>query len=112
MGCVKSGPTNRLEGAAMYRTRTLIAVNTEDWNAAIENVMRMNEVAKQRGWQQASIWTQTFGPFGELSIEIDYPDLATYERESAAFFEDDESMKLMIEAMSYRRPDSPGSNEM
>ena len=96
----------------MYRVRNVIKVTPEGWNGTIEGVARIDQVARQRGWQEATIWTQSFGPFGELSIELEYPDLATYERETDAFFADEECMKLMEDAMKFRRPDSPGYNEM
>ena len=96
----------------MYRARALIRVTPEGWNAVIESYARLKEIARERGWQEMTIWTQTFGPFGELVLETDYPDLATYERETNAFFADDECMKLTMEAMNYRSPGEPGHNEM
>jgi hypothetical protein len=91
----------------MYRTRSIIRVTFEGWNGAIENAARINEVARRRGWQEATVWTQTFGPFGELAIEVDYPDHATYERETAAYFDDEECMKLLTDGMKYVRPGQP-----
>ena len=96
----------------MYRVRSLLKVNRDGWNGAIENVARLNEIAEQRGWQQASVWTQTFGPFNEIVIEIDYPDLATYERETAAFLADDGAVKLMLDGLQFLRTDEVGYNEM
>lgn len=96
----------------MYRVRNVIKVTSDGWNAAIENVQQVNAIAQQRGWQEATVWTQSFGPFGELCIEIDYPDLATYERESRALWADEECMKLMAEGMRYRRSEDWGYNEM
>jgi hypothetical protein len=49
---------------------------------------------------------------GELAIEVDYPGLATYERETAAYFADEECMKLIVDGMKDVRPDSAGYNEM
>ena len=96
----------------MYRVRNVLKVTPEGWNGTIETVSRINELGKQRGWQQATVWTQTVGPFGELSIEIEYPDLATYERETAAYFADEEVMKLQLEAMRYLRSNDAGYSEM
>jgi hypothetical protein len=96
----------------MYRVRSVIKVTQQGWPGAIENVARINEVAKQRGWQQATVWTQTFGPFNELSIELEYPDLATYEHETAAFYADDEAMKLVFDGMKLRRGEDPGYNDI
>ncbi len=96
----------------MYRVRNVVKVTPEGWNGTIENVARINVVATQRGWQQATVWTQTFGPFGEIAIELEYPDLATYERETAAFFADGECMKLMVHGMRFRRPEDAGYNDI
>ena len=97
----------------MYRVRSVIKIRTtEGWNEAITNAARINEVAKSRGWQQATVWTQTFGPFGEISIETEYPDLATYERETAEFYADQEAMKLSLETVKHLREDDPGYNEI
>ena len=96
----------------MYRVRNVIKVTPEGWNGTIENVARINELGKQRGWQQATVWTQTVGPFAELSIEIEYPDLATFERETAAYFADEEVMKLNMEGMRYIRTDAAGYSEL
>jgi hypothetical protein len=88
-------------------------VTQEGWPGALENLAQINEVAKQRGWHQATVWTQTFGPFNELSIELEYPDLATYERETAAFYADEEAMKLIMDGMQFRRgDDDPGYNDI
>lgn len=39
------------------------------------------------------LWAPTFGAANEVVWEIDYPDLATFERENAAFYGDDEAMQ-------------------
>jgi len=96
----------------MYRERALIRVTAEGWNGAIETYTRLNQIARERGWQQMTIWTQTFGPFGELVIETDYPDLDTYERETRAFFADEECMKLTMEGMTNLRQEAGGHNEL
>ena len=96
----------------MYRVRSVIKVTVEGWPAAIENAARINELAEKRGWQKSTIWTQTFGPFNELAFEREYPDLATYERETAAFYADEEVMQLVLEGAKNRRADEPGFNEM
>lgn len=96
----------------MYRVRSVMRVTTEGWNGALENVARINEVAEQRGWRQASVWTQTFGPFNELVLEVEYPDLATYERETAAFYADEEVMRLVQEGTKNMRGDDIGHNEI
>jgi len=96
----------------MYRERVFLMPKREDWPAAIENARRLNDIAKVRGWQEATIWTQSFGPFNEIVIETDYPDLATYERERAEASADEEARQLRAEARQYLRPDAMGHNEL
>jgi hypothetical protein len=40
------------------------------------------------------LWAPTFGVANEVVWELDYPDLATFERENDAFYADAEAMKL------------------
>jgi hypothetical protein len=42
---------------------------------------QLNEIARANGLTEARIMTQSFGPFNQIAINLDYPDLATYERE-------------------------------
>ena len=95
----------------MYRMRSVIKVTHEGWPGAIDNVARQNEIARKRGWQQATVWTQAFGPYNELSIEVEYPDLAAYEREAAAFAADEEAMNLRHDAVKYRRGGDSGYSD-
>ena len=96
----------------MYRVRSVSKVTFEGWPAAITNAARINELAENRGWQASTIWTQTFGPFNELAFERDYPDLATYECETAAFYADKEVMQLVVEGVNNLRGDDPGFLEI
>lgn len=66
----------------MYRERQLLTVKSIDgWNEFIAIVDEINELCASKGWSQAKIFTRTAGRFNELCLEIDYPDLATFERE-------------------------------
>lgn len=81
----------------MYRVRNIVKVGRDGWDGAIETAQRFELISKKRGWQEGAIWTQSFGPYNEIVIEYDYPDLATYEREQAAVFADEEAMTAWIE---------------
>ena len=41
------------------------------------------------------MWTQVVGQFNEIVIEVDYPDLTAYERETEALMSDPAVMKLL-----------------
>jgi hypothetical protein len=90
----------------MYRQRILLRVKPEHWSDVIERGVKVNELSAKHGWAQASIWTQTVGPFNELVFEVDYPDLATFERETMAFFADPEIMAIVKELNGMTREDS------
>jgi hypothetical protein len=97
---------------AAYRVRSVIKVTTEGRNPTIENIARLNDSARQRGWQEATVWTQSFGLLGEIAIEIDCADLATCERQTRAYHADEECMKLVAEGHEAHAPERPGYNEL
>lgn len=80
----------------MYKQRIAFKVTTQGWNEALTVASELNEIAAKRGWQQATVWTQTVGPLNELFFEVDYPDLATYERETNEFYSDPDVMALAV----------------
>ncbi|HEU5010340.1 MAG TPA: NIPSNAP family protein, partial [Gaiellaceae bacterium] len=54
-----------------------------------------NEIARARGWAEATFWVATVGTANELIAEADYPDLATFEREGDAQAADKEWMNVI-----------------
>lgn len=52
-------------------------------------------IARRRelGLATATLWAPTFGVANEVVWEIDYPDLATFQRENEAFYSDAEAME-------------------
>ena len=45
------------------------------------------------GLAASTLWAPTFGTANEVVWEIDYPDLAAFERENEAFYSDAEAME-------------------
>ena len=79
----------------MYRQKIFVAVrNADGWNQLFEIYEELNALARSRGWAEGKCWTQSFGPFNEVLMELDYPDLATYEKQTNEFYADPEAMKL------------------
>jgi hypothetical protein len=67
----------------MYRQRMLITVSDfEAWNQTIALVDEINKLSASKGWAQATLFTRTVGRFNELCLEFDFPDLATFQRET------------------------------
>jgi hypothetical protein len=80
----------------MYRMRQLFTVSDIDgWNEGIALVDEVNKLCASKGWAQATLFSRTVGRFGEVCLEIDYPDLATMERENKEWMEEPGIGKLM-----------------
>ena len=61
-----------------------------------EYITVAEEVIAQRrklGLAESTLWAPTFGTANEIIWEIDYPDLATYERENEVFYSDVAAME-------------------
>jgi hypothetical protein len=67
----------------------------EGWNDFLQTANKLNEVSRDRGWAEFSFWTQVAGPFNEIVLEADYPDLATFEQQTTAFYADAEAVGTM-----------------
>jgi hypothetical protein len=78
----------------MYRFRAHVQVRYGHFKEYLEVWERMNEVGRSRGWATATFWVPTVGTGNEFIAEIEYPDLATFQRESDAFSSDPEAMTL------------------
>ena len=64
------------------------------WNDALDLIREIDAIQIAAGRATGTVWTQVVGPFNEMVIETDYPDLATYERESEALMSDPAALKL------------------
>ena len=63
----------------MYRMRQLFTLSDIDaWNEAMTIVEEVNKLCASKDWVQATVYERTVGRFGEMSLEMDYPDLATW----------------------------------
>ena len=72
----------------MIRERLHFTVKTGSaWNDALGLIREIDEIQIAAGRATGTVWTQVVGPFNEMVIETDFPDLATYERESEALHE-------------------------
>jgi hypothetical protein len=74
----------------------------EGWNDFLRVAKTLNELARKRSGAEATIWTQVVGPFNELVLEYEYPDLATMEQDVNAFYADKEAVAAMAQWRQYR----------
>ena len=79
----------------MIRARFIAQVRYGHFAEYLKAVEQLNEIARARGWAEATFWVATAGTANELFAEVDYPDLATFEREGEAQGADAEWMKVI-----------------
>jgi hypothetical protein len=79
----------------MVRARFIVQVRYGHFAAYLKVVEQLNEVARARGWSEATFWVHAVGTANELIAEVEYPDLASFEREGAASASDAEWMQLI-----------------
>ena len=68
----------------MFRARFIAEARYGHFADYLKAVEQLNEIARERGWAEATFWVATVGTANELIAEVDYPDLATFEREGEA----------------------------
>ena len=80
----------------MIRARFHFKLKSGDsWNDFLQTASKLNEISRARGWVEFSFWTQVAGSFNEIVLEADYPDLATFEQQTNAFYADAEAVGTM-----------------
>ena len=80
----------------MIRERMHATVrDLEAWNEYLTLVRDIDEIQAAAGRTTSSgVWTQVVGQFNEIIVELDYPDLATYEKDTRATMADPQIVKL------------------
>ena len=79
----------------MIRARFMAQVRYGHFAEYLKALEQLNEIAQERGWADSTFWVATAGTANELVAEVDYPDLATFEREGEAQAADAEWMKVI-----------------
>ena len=85
----------------MYRHRIQAEVLYGHFMDVVKIFEELNEIARARGWREATLWAPTVGRTNEIIVESEYPDLATFETESRSFLSDPEAMKLFRSASEF-----------
>jgi hypothetical protein len=91
----------------MYRQRLHLFPKTIDgWNEVMRISDEMNKINAARGWVGATMWMPTVGSMNDLVAELDYPDLATFQREWDESSKDSEIVDLWraLDAVEMERP--------
>jgi hypothetical protein len=79
----------------MVRARFIVQVRYGNFAEYLKALEQLNEIARERGWAEATFWVATAGIANELTAEVDYPDLATFDREGQAQSSDADWMRVI-----------------
>ena len=96
-----------------YRLQyTFKTKNASAFDDTVQLLERLQAISKDRGLKERRIMTQAFGPFNQLSVNVDYPDLASYERETESFFALPEVQEVVNQLPRVLREIDPGESIM
>jgi hypothetical protein len=79
----------------MVRARFIVQVRYGHFAEYLRALEQLNEISRARGWAEATFWVATAGTANEIFAEVDYPDLAAFEREGNAQGADAEWMSVV-----------------
>ena len=85
----------------MVRARFIVQVRYGHFAEYLKAVEQLNGIARQRGWAEATFWVYTAGTANELIAEVDYADLATFEREGEAQSSDADWMNVIRSTVDF-----------
>lgn len=77
----------------MYRHRISQLILYGQFREYLEAAGVVMARREKLGLAASRLWAPAFGRANEVVWETDYPDLATYERENAAFYSDPDAME-------------------
>jgi hypothetical protein len=96
-----------------YRLQyTFKARNAVAFGQTVRLLERLQAISRDHGFQERRIMTQAFGPFNQLVVNVDYADLASYERESELFFVLPEVQEVIEQLPAVLREADPGETTM
>jgi hypothetical protein len=78
----------------VYRYRQYVVVKYGQFRQYKELFDQGNALCEKKGWTKATTWVPVGGESNAFVIENDYPDLASYERETDQMYSDAEVMGL------------------
>jgi len=78
----------------MVRYRSHMEIRYGHFAEFLEIFEELNRLIAARGWSTFTAFVPTVGKGNALVLEAEYPDLATFDRETTAFYGDAECMKV------------------
>jgi hypothetical protein len=77
----------------MYRQRIRQQILYGQFREYMEIAKQVIALRQKLGLAESTLWAPVFGTANEVVWEIEYPDLATFQRENEAFYSDADAMK-------------------
>ncbi|MGH2694438.1 MAG: NIPSNAP family protein [Actinomycetota bacterium] len=71
------------------------------YREVFDSLQEVNDLCKQRGLKPMRFWLPIAGPDNRIVGEIEYADLAEYDREQEAFLQDADIMKAVRKGSEY-----------
>jgi hypothetical protein len=93
--------TSAAKGGTMVRARYIIQVRYGHFAEYLKALEQLNAIARARGWAEATFLVATAGTANEIIAEIDYPDLATFDREGQEQSSDGEWMNVIRSTVDF-----------
>jgi hypothetical protein len=90
-----------------FKTKNAVA-----FDRTVQLLEQLQAISAEHGLAERRIMTQAFGPFNQLVVNVDYPDLASYERESELFFALREVQEVIEQLPAVLREADPGETAM
>ena len=85
----------------MVRERVVQTVKYGQFREALETLTELNRVCGEKGLRPMTFWAPVAGDNNQLIIETESASLADFERESAAFYGDPDTMKVWRSAAQF-----------
>jgi len=77
----------------MYRQRSRQQIVYGQFREYIEIAEEVIALRRKLGLTEPRLWASTFGTANEVIWEVEYPDLASFQRENEAFYSDPDVMQ-------------------
>jgi hypothetical protein len=74
-----------------YRVRQVATIKYGQFGEYLKTVKKLAAVSEARGWSPIRVLVPTAGPNNGVFLETEYADLATFEAENQAFYDDEEA---------------------
>ena len=84
-----------------FRVQQFATVKYGHFGEYLKALKELERISKARGWAPSRILAPTFGANNEIVIENEYADLATFQKENDAFYEDDEAFNIFRAAAEH-----------